>query len=196
MIPCIANIEKWLSCMHLGSVNKIELNWIEYLVYFWEVFWGSEILRHFRPRLVRVRLAAKIPAVSTSPMVFQLQILSPDRWSCFWLYHLRGRISNLGSIHQCFTSSFCTRRSQKRKKDWLLDCIFCAFGICAHKTLVKGTPVMFSKFKVCGGWLRQAKNNNYGKGQNNTQTEFYILIIIRLICNGCLWHINYWRFVD
>jgi len=47
-------------------------------------------------------------------------------------------------FHQHSTSSLCARRSQKRKKDWQLDCLFCAFRIHACKgacrMLMKLTP--------------------------------------------------------
>ncbi len=47
-------------------------------------------------------------------------------------------------FHQYFTSSFSAHRSQKHKKDWLLDCIFVLLGSvrtkAACKILVKSTP--------------------------------------------------------
>ncbi len=49
-----------------------------------------------------------------------------------------------GQFHQCSTSSFCTHRSQKPKKDWQLDCFFALSGSAcrkvACKTLMKLTP--------------------------------------------------------
>jgi len=39
-----------------------------------------------------------------------------------------------GQFHQHSTSSFNARRSQKRKKDRQVKQIFCAFGICGHKS--------------------------------------------------------------
>jgi hypothetical protein len=52
-----------------------------------------------------------------------------------------------GQFHQRSTSSFCMRRSWKRKKSWQLDCLFCSFSICesikaAHRTLMKLPPVV------------------------------------------------------
>ncbi len=38
-----------------------------------------------------------------------------------------------GQFHQHSSSSFCMCRSQKHKKDSQLDCLFCAFGICARE---------------------------------------------------------------
>jgi len=37
-------------------------------------------------------------------------------------------------FHQHFRCSFYARRSQKCKKDWQLDCLFYASGICVHKS--------------------------------------------------------------
>jgi len=39
-----------------------------------------------------------------------------------------------GRFHQHFMLCFYVRRTQKRKKDWRLDCIFWAFGIWVHKS--------------------------------------------------------------
>ena len=39
-----------------------------------------------------------------------------------------------GQFHQCSTSSFYTRRSQKCKKDSHVKQLFCAFGICWCKS--------------------------------------------------------------
>ncbi len=50
------------------------------------------------------------------------------------------------SIYQHFTGSFYESRSQKCKKDWQLNCIFCSFGILWVKALckmfVKPTPAL------------------------------------------------------
>ncbi len=39
-------------------------------------------------------------------------------------------------FHQCSTSSSCTCRFQKLKKDWQLDCLYCTFRIWARKSLL------------------------------------------------------------
>ena len=39
-----------------------------------------------------------------------------------------------GQFHQHSTSSFYARRSQNRKKDSQVKQLFCAFGICAHRS--------------------------------------------------------------
>jgi len=56
--------------------------------------------------------------------------------STFVLYALRPTfvLQTMGQFHQHSTSSFYMRRSQKRKKDWQLDCLFCAFRICKRKS--------------------------------------------------------------
>jgi len=49
-----------------------------------------------------------------------------------------GEIHPCGQFLQHFTSSSYECWSQKRKKDWRLDCISCTFGICMRlKLLVK-----------------------------------------------------------
>ncbi len=46
-----------------------------------------------------------------------------------WQKHLV-KSTPCSQFHQHFTSNFYECRSQKRKKDWHLDCISCSFGIC------------------------------------------------------------------
>ena len=42
-----------------------------------------------------------------------------------------------GQFHQHSTSSFYKRRSQKHKKDSQVKQLYCAFGICAHKSCLQ-----------------------------------------------------------
>jgi len=48
-------------------------------------------------------------------------------------YPTRTARETWGQFHQHFTQSFNTRRSWNCKKDWQLDCLFCAFWICVPK---------------------------------------------------------------
>jgi len=45
-----------------------------------------------------------------------------------------GEIEPKGQFCQRFKCSFYACRSQKRKKDWQLECHFCVLGICNHKS--------------------------------------------------------------
>jgi len=58
------------------------------------------------------------------------------------------KLSSRGWFHQLFTRSVYTRRFQKRKKDWQLDCIFALLGSALMKTvskmLMKLTPVFLT----------------------------------------------------
>jgi hypothetical protein len=52
-------------------------------------------------------------------------------WICNFLQKNIGK-TPWRQFHQCSTSTFCACRSWKRKKDWQLDCLFCAFRILSH----------------------------------------------------------------
>jgi hypothetical protein len=65
-------------------------------------------------------------------------------------------MASLGQFHQCFTSSFCARRSQNCKKERQLDCLYTLLGSAplkaAHRTLMKLAPYVpckhiYKKFK-------------------------------------------------
>jgi len=53
---------------------------------------------------------------------------------------------DLGSISSMFYEQLLCKQIQKFQKDWQLDCLFCAFGICAckscNRTLMKLTPAV------------------------------------------------------
>jgi len=53
-------------------------------------------------------------------------------------------------FHQYSTFSFYVGRSQKRKKDWQLDCLFCSFRICMCKSCLLSIDETDLR-----GWFRQ-----------------------------------------
>ncbi len=71
------------------------------------------------------------------------------RWLLHWVLQLW--ISRC-QFHPCSTSSFCMRRSQKRKKDWQLGCLLMLLGPVlikdARRTLIQLTPDHFFKEKL------------------------------------------------
>jgi len=71
--------------------------------------------------------------------------------STFVLYALRPTfvLQTMGQFHQHSTSSFYMRRSQKRKKDWQLDCLFALSGSAS----VKASHIMLMKLTPCGKTL-------------------------------------------
>jgi len=66
--------------------------------------------------------------------------LSTRKWPANWALSFW----NIYFDFEHFMCSFYARRSRKSKKDWHVECLFCALGICARKrsfrTLVKLTP--------------------------------------------------------
>ncbi len=64
-----------------------------------------------------------------------------------------------GNIHQCSTSSFCTCRSRKRKKDRQLNYLFVTFGICACKSCSLNIDKIDTR-----GQFHQCSMNSYYTG--------------------------------
>ncbi len=55
------------------------------------------------------------------------------RVKCRWHWPLMPGMTR-AQFHQHFLAAFTPKDPKKRKKDWMLDCIFCAFGIWVCKS--------------------------------------------------------------
>ena len=82
----------------------------------------------FYPNQQKSMLQSLLFVHSSSPSTLPPKLLHCDSLA------LKQPCAIEGQFHQRSTSSFYARSSQERKKAALLDCLFCAFGICARKS--------------------------------------------------------------
>jgi len=88
-------------------------------------------------------------------------------------------------FHQCFTSSFYQPRSIKYKKDWLLDCIFCTFGICACKSCSQNIdeidPRSCHKIMWSASLCQRLKNARWWKYELNVRKRSFVMFCARVV---------------